>query len=180
MRMLPVVGLALSVVVVLTGCVTQQHSVAPAPLPTSTPFFASDEDGLAAAKVAYAEYQAAVDLALTDYDTSRLEKAATGEALKAAEDSVASFKSKNRRLTGKSSVDKVSIAQSPSAGNPIEMQIYACLDVSATDVVDAAGKSVIDAARQARVPMAVTLSSSSGISELKVVIADVWDGDDFC
>ena len=180
MRKLHVIGLALSVVVMLSGCVPPQPSATPTSLPSTTQAFASDEEALAAAKVAYGEYQAAIDRALTDYDTSGLDKVATGDALAAAKESVAIFKSKNRKLTGRSSIDTLSIAQAPSPGTPFEMQIYACLDLSGTDVVDATGHSVIETTRQTRVPMAVSLLSSSGPAALLVMIADVWDGDDFC
>jgi hypothetical protein len=152
----------------------------PTSAPTSTPVFASDEEALAAATAAYAEYQAVVDRALSDYDTGGLDKVATGDALAAAQDSIGVFKTKDRKLVGTSTIDSVSIAQAPLTGTPVEMQIYACLDVSATDVIDSTGKSVVDPSRRSRLPMVVSLNSKSGNSKLLVSLADVWDGNDFC
>ena len=79
-----------------------------------------------------------------------------------------------------SSTDTITLAQAPAGGLPYEMQIYACLDLAATDVVDATGKSVVEPTRSTRVPMAISLSSGLGASALLVSRADVWDGDDFC
>ncbi|CAN5229565.1 hypothetical protein BH11ACT4_BH11ACT4_11690 [soil metagenome] len=181
MRKLALATLALAALA-LTGCVPQAGAPTPQPTPSATPVFASEEDALRAAEAAYAEYQQVIDASLATYDTARLSEVATGDALKAAESSVESFKSKGQKLVGHSSTDSVRFAQVGGllGGDKNEpAQIYGCLDISMTDVVDGSGSSVVPATRATRLSMIISLVLSQSNTFL-VSTAEVWDGDDFC
>jgi hypothetical protein len=184
MRMLPLAGLALTVVLVLSGCVPPKSLAMPTFMPSSTPVFASDEEALAAATVAYKDYQAAVDRALSDYDTSGLARVATGEALRLAKESVKGFQEKSLRQVGRATIDRISLARvsqsarGESAGD--STQIYACLDTAAVNVLDSTGRSTALGGRQTRFPVLVDLTLDSKGPELKVANEGVWDGGDFC
>lgn len=171
-----------AVVLLLAGCVPVVDPVEPTPSPSAIPVFASEEEALAAAEEAYAAYEAAVDLSLTTYSRTGLATVAVGDAYKQAVASSESFESQGRRLVGNS---RVRIAGLLHPGGLVElpsndpMQVYACLDVSATDVVDSSGKSVLGAERQTIFPEIVTFEISDG-SRLLVSAVEVWEGDDFC
>ena len=63
MRILPSIALAALVVSLFSGCIpTEPLADTPAPQPTSTPVFASEEEALAAAVEAYAGYLEMSDL----------------------------------------------------------------------------------------------------------------------
>ncbi|MEO8095832.1 MAG: hypothetical protein ABI632_13000 [Pseudolysinimonas sp.] len=181
MRKLPVATLALAVLL-LSGCVPESHRATPTPTPSATPVFASEDEALAAAEDAYAAYESAVDASLSTYDTTSLSQVATGTALQAAKDSVDSFKKQGRKLTGHSQIDSVRFAQSAGLTGPdptAEIEIYGCLDIGATDVVDSSGASVVPSSRVDRISMLISLELDRS-NGLLVSSADVWDGDDFC
>ena len=170
-------------VLLLSGCLPQQSTVIPPPEPSSTPVFSSDEEALAAATAAYAAYQRGVDLSLATDSTLDLPGVATGVALKSASDSVESFRAEGKKLVGSSSIDTTSIVHlgelngGPS-GDPV--QIYGCLDISKTDVVNSAGESLVTRMGTVRVAMLVSLVWSRKSETLLVTEAEVWDGNDFC
>ena len=125
-----------------------------------------------------------MDHALSSFNVSGLEKVAFGEALEAAISSVDDFKSKSQKQTGLSTVDTVTLVQASSVlgqssiSDPV--QIYACLDISKTDVLKPDGSSVIPPSRQRRVPILVDLAWNVASERLLVSAEQVWDGQDFC
>ncbi len=179
MRILPSIALAAIVVSLVSGCVPSQPlAYTPAPQPTSTPVFASEEEALAAAVEAYAGYQREVDAALTTYDVSNLDTVADGEALSAALESVKSFEQSGRRQVGESVTRGESLAQADLLTAEL-VQIYACLDISATDVLDASGSSTVTGSRPETLSVIVSLEWRAGNDVLVVSSEEVWDGD-FC
>lgn len=167
---------AVALVLTMTGCGEPPPHVTPTPTPSAAPVFASDEEALAAAEESYRAYLAALDQALTTFETAPLEGVAAGTALKEALESVEGFESEGKVLTGVSTIDTTSLVRAEPDGT---VYMYACLDVSGTDVVDASGRSTVEAGRPIRFPMEVTLHWGSA-SGLMVVEAEVWDGDNFC
>lgn len=147
------------VVLLLSGCLPQQSTVMPTPEPSSTPVFSSDEEALAAATAAYAAYLALSDQIFVDGGASpeRLSAVAAGEFLAA---SVAGFKEtqiKGWRSTGGSTFDSVVLQRYDSSfEGESAVTIYLCEDVSAVDVLDAAGMSVVSMDRPPRTLLAAT------------------------
>ncbi len=171
MRVLAVIG----VVLLLAGCVQTGTKDASTPAPSVTPVFASEEEALAAAEEAYAAYQAAADQALQSLTTGDLESVATGVALDGALKSIQSFVAKGQRQIGSSTIDTLSIARFDNT----ELQLYACLDLSTTDIVDAQGNSVLSEGRTVRYPLIVTLVVDAN-EKLLVESEEVWTGENFC
>lgn len=180
MRKLPSVAALALIGLLLTGCVPGDAGPTPTPVPSSTPVFASDEEALAAAEAAYAAYQAEVDRALATYETGGLASVASGDALATAEESASNYQAAGKKLTGTSEIDSLSLTQGGVASASGDLiQIYACLDISKTDVVDASGSSVVVEGRQLRYPVVVDLRIGPD-NRLLVDSEQVWDGDDFC
>lgn len=175
--MIPVACVSLSLLL-LTGCVPHPSPTLPSPEPTSTPVFASDEEALAAAEAAYREYEAEVDRSLSTYDQDGLPKVATGDALSAAIKAATDLEKRGQRQTGTSTIDSLSLVAGGAEDESV--QIYACLDVSGTDLVDGSGKSVVPSGRPTRFPVTVNLDWSSEAGVLLVSREEVWDGKDFC
>ena len=168
---------AAALLVTMTGCGDPVVPPSPSLTPTATPVFASEEEALAAAVAAYGAYLAVFDGALSDYDTTRLPQVATGSALEEALDAVRGFQDKQQVQTGSSAVDSTSLAGFSNAG---ELGLYACLDLSGTDVVNSAGESVLPETRIDRYPIEVYLTQSDESAQLVVFSEDVWSGDNFC
>ncbi|GAB3132872.1 hypothetical protein GCM10027057_05730 [Marisediminicola antarctica] len=146
--------------------------------------FASEEEALAAATEAYAAYQQAVDGALTTYEIDRLSKVSVGTALEEAVSSVAEFVESDQRQFGSSAVKVVSIVDASSLVDGSELdqflQIYACLDLGGTDVLDGEGRSVVPAGSARVYPLIATLTWSDQASRLLVSSEESWDGKNFC
>lgn len=163
----------------LTGCGGGDPIPTLPPTPSSTPIFASEEEALAAAEEAYAEYQAAVDHALQTLDESGLDEVAVDPALKAAKDSVERLKSSGSHQVGETVVESVS----PTDLSPLldgsgtdDPQIYACLDLRSVAIIQDDGTS--SSSSLDRFPMIVTFEVRD--SRLLVALEEVWDGDNFC
>jgi hypothetical protein len=163
----------------LSGCGGGDPIPTLPPTPTATPIFASEEEALAAAEEAYAAYQAAIDLALQTLDTSGLPNVATGPALEAASRSTEDFKEGNRRQVGSAivqSVAPVDLSSLLDGDGSQTSQIYACLDLSAVEVVGPDGQS-----SQSSVPVVPMIAGVVWNGDrLLVVEDDVWDGTNFC
>jgi hypothetical protein len=158
---------------------------APTPAPTSTesadaPVFASDEEALAAATEAYAAYQAMSSRVAQEggASPSRMAEYATGAALEAEISSLASLEGGNLRGMGDLAFDSMTVQSSDLVSGKLEA--YLCLDVSATDVVDQAGKSTVPTDRPVRLPLEVAFVFSSEKDRLLVEKSESWSGTNFC
>lgn len=180
MRILaPAAALAIVTTLLLGGCVPTEPSASPTPEPSSTTVFASEEEALAAAEEAYAAYQAGVDHALSTYETTGLNAVAAEGALDAAISSVEAFRAEGKHLVGVSTTRVVELVQGGSGlGFEDPAQVYACLDISGTDVVNANNESTLSADRVTLVPTLVSLDLDA--DRLVVSQVEVWDGDNFC
>lgn len=173
---------AVAVTLILSGCVPTAPVRSVVPKPTSTPIFASDDEALAAATKAYAAYTNALDVAFSTWDTSKLEGVASGQALLVAKRSVAKYEKLGKHQKGLTRVDDVSLVD-PHAVTSVPaaagLQIYACLDLTRVDVVDASGKSVVPAEDARRFPIIASLSVKPQ-SILRVDRDEIWNGQSFC
>lgn len=170
----------------LAGCATEQT---PAPTHTAAatdaPVFASDEEALAAATKAYAGFLEMSDRILMDggSDPGRIKEYASGELATLEMESYSQAKAQGFRSTGGSVYSNMTIQTSNagSAGGIGVLSVYLCSDVSAVDVFDSGGKSIVSSSRPDRTPFEVSfdIASTSPI-KLLVASAEVWNGPGVC
>lgn len=175
-----VVPLAFAAVLLLGGCTAADPQPAASPAPSSTPIFATDEEALAAAEAAYAEYLAVSDQILADggADPQRLLQVVTAEFYESEKKGFEQADEQNLRITGQTSFDSARLQSRSDSGKPTAT-IYLCIDVTEVDVIDEAGNSVVPPGRGDRYPLTVTLSASEN-SQLLVSAIENWEGDNFC
>jgi hypothetical protein len=143
------------VALILSGCAPTPPVSTAAPTPTSTPIFANDEEALAAATKAYAAYVKVSDeiFMAGGADSGRLAAVAVGEQLKTNLKGFAEASAKHYVSTGGTKFDRISLqsfSRSVITGEPIVV-LYLCEDISAVDVRELEGKSVVSADRPNRI-----------------------------
>ncbi|MCD1570484.1 hypothetical protein [Agromyces mediolanus] len=170
-------AVAFGLVAALAGCdagpVDPTSSSPPSPAP---PIFASDEEALAAAEAAYAAYAAADAAILADggkgSDRIKEHVSATYEptVLKA----YAQIAEGGLVVRGEGSIEGARLIEA----NREVVQIYACLDVGGTVVLNAEGADVTPPERPLRTPMLLRFVPDE--DRLLLDGSEKWDGDDFC
>lgn len=178
-----VVGLPIGLLLgaaLLTGCSTPAPSPDPmlrarALSPASAPVFASDEEALAAAEAAYARYVEVVDQVFIDggANPERMEEVATGEYLQVALAGFETVRSAGWRSTGGTVFRDLSLQDySVGRGTDNQIAVYVCEDISAVDVIDANGVSVVSPDRPPSTLFAATLDASG--EEWVLSSHEVW------
>lgn len=177
--MLPVATLALAALL-LSGCVPEEAPPTAAPTPSSTPVFASEEDALAAAEAAYAEFQDTSDSILAEGGSrpERIDAVATGEAASTERQGFSEFSAKGYRSVGKTTFDNVQLESFDPANSSSTVRVYLCSDVSGVDVLDGSGVSVVAPTRPSRTSFEVGFDFIEG--SLLVSSKDVWTGGGIC
>lgn len=166
----------------LAGCVGHDPVVTLPPSPTTTPVFASDEEALAAAEAAYGEYLRVSDEILIDggANPERLKPFVTDAFY---EDELVGFRQaieKGWHSTGGTKVVNWTL-QSFSPSDLRSVVIYLCSDVSAVDVLDSNGVSVVSANRPTQTAFEVGfVSGHKTTAALLVADKTVWDGGGVC
>ncbi|MGO4784070.1 hypothetical protein [Cryobacterium sp. W22_MBD10_FK3] len=171
----------------LLGAVGCTAAPTPAPrsaTPTVASIFASDEEALAAATEAYANYLRVYDALWTEGGPSVDDylSLSTGAAHEGEAASIADWQSKGWKAVGVTTFDSIqlqSVSQSDS-GN-WQIRTYLCADASDGDVLDSAGLSVAERDRPLRLPLEVEFVTASATSPaLKISESKVWSGTNFC
>jgi hypothetical protein len=178
-------GLAVALTLTIAGCFGDTTTYTPVAEPTAAPLFASDEEALAAAEEAYRAYTSEVDSILIEggKDGERLLKVATEEVAELQYEGFASALETGLRSTGGTIFDSAVLQQyeSNSPNGLSIVTIYVCIDISAVDIIDESGISVVNEGRKDRIPREVTFDSyPQSPSGLIVSDVQVWTGDDFC
>jgi hypothetical protein len=176
-----VAALAITVALAVTGCVATPGGTKPTPSPSATPLFHSDEEALAAAEEAYAAYVSVTDAIFAEggVGLDRLETVAAGEQLEADKTGFAEIAKSGYRSIGSTSFSDVSIqsVSADSRARETEVRVYLCEDVSAVQVLDASGVSVVAPGRPDRVRYEVSLKNgTNAASRLLVTDREVWAG----
>ena len=162
-------GIAAAVVAVsvgLAGC-----TPAPAPKPTPTPLFASKAEAFKAAEQVYRDYVDAANAQQNGNPDADPQQFLAGTALDEDIDSVRQFDESGLRVTGTSIIRSFRAQLYDPQSNEVEG--LACLDVSRSRVVNAAGADVTPASRPAWVGLSVHMSPRK--SGLKIVSIDSND-----
>lgn len=140
------------VVLALAGCVGGTPLPPLPPTPTSTPLFASEEEALAAAEEAYAEYLAMSNLISSEggEDPERIAQVAGRELVDSSLEGFETLQENQWRTVGVSSVVSAVLqyvdlgAQTPAEA---VLAAYLCVDLSGLDVQDVDGNSVVSSDR---------------------------------
>jgi len=171
------VALVLAAALSASGCTPDASGKPPASTPSATALFASDEEALAAAEEAYRAYVTTTDqiFAESGEGIERLEAVAVDDQL--AEDRTGFeeiFKS-GFRSTGQTTFDSIELQQWSGDGHrETEVVVYLCQDISAVDVLDSTGKSVVLATRPDRIRYEVRLASNAESPKLRVSNRSPW------
>lgn len=162
----------------LTGCDPSPAIYSPAPAPSSTPIFKSDEEALAAAKEAYERYRLTVDEIFKSgaLDTSELASVAVGHQLEVELAGFAKVREEGLHSTGKTTFKPLTLQQYDKYSTTGESIVvaYVCEDVSDTDVIDAAGKSVVSPDREKTSLYEVTFDLAKDHNKLLVSNIQRW------
>lgn len=169
---------AATLVLGLAACASEPERPHRTSSPVHTPRFASDEEALAAATDAYAAYNKVSDDVSSEGGGSskKLKMIVTPEQLARETASFDKLAASGKRSIGVSSFDTVSLVKYDSEAE--EVEVYVCLDISATRLVDASNTDVTPVDRQDRLPLNVQFVLRNGT--LLLSASDVWSGDDFC
>ena len=185
-------GVLFLAVAMASGC-----SAAPAPSGTSVPVaeataastetppvFASNEEALAAAEAAYANYLAAGDAAGPTGSDSWDEYAAltTGTEQNDVVEARSLMDQNGWSFTGTTSFDSMTVQTAQRlADSRWEIRTYLCLDLSSTGTVNDAGESVVKTDRPVRVPMLVVfVTPDKNSPQLLISESPIWSGSNFC
>lgn len=130
------------------------------PSPTATPLFATEKEAFAAAEATYRAYTDASNATvLTDSDT--FEAVFTwlrGDALTSARKNYSEYHAGGVTRVGDSTFDHFAPGSYDAEARTVVVTL--CIDVSAVDVLDTEGHSVVPDDRPARRPLKVELASA--------------------
>ena len=175
---------ALALLSTLVACATPAPPPEPSPTATTAaPVFATDAEALAAATEAYAAYVSVSDLIFAEGGVrpERIDEVASGTLAASVRDESAYAVGAGLRSTGANTFDSISLQSVDEAASRGVVIIYLCSDVSATDVLDSNGVSVVKADRPPRTPFQVSFDwKDSTHRELVVGSQNVWTGGGVC
>ena len=169
----------------LLGAVGCTAAPTPAPrsaTPTVASIFASDEEALAAATEAYANYQEMSDQIESEGGVApeRIEPFVSSHFFPSALTQSEGFLEAGARSIG-STTFRVDAVQHMDYADPaaINISLYICDDVSGVDVVDEAGASLVSETRLSVTPFEVGFALTPD-GTLVVDSRDLWTGSPYC
>ena len=185
MRTAPALLVILALSLALTGCVPDDDPIVVDPEPSASPIFESDEEALAAAEEAYGAYLSISDQVLNDGGAhpERLLALVTEDLYSHLLSGFESVAEKGWHGTGATVFDTSSLQSYFNDALPGEqlITIYACVDLSNVDVLDASGASVVTPDRIDRSPYEVGFTTVDlGDPSLLVATEEPWGGENFC
>jgi hypothetical protein len=129
---------------------------------------------------AYAEYLSVSDQIYSEggVNADRIDGVARGDAAAEFKIAASDLLSKQFRTVGSTTADSIQIQTTDKDTGVSSITAYLCSDVSAVDVVDVEGASMVSPDRNARTPYEVTVE----IQDSKSLVASrvVWAGENFC
>ncbi|WP_166872379.1 hypothetical protein [Salinibacterium sp. ZJ450] len=172
-------AVALALAFTVSACAADSPTVLPTEEP-ATPIFVSDEEALAAAEAAYAEYLTIADQVIADggADSQRLGDVVTGAELERQAKEFELFADSSLRGEGSTVFSQARLQSVEHTGpTTIEVTIYLCQDISDTRILSAEGEDRTPSERAVVLPMSVALAGTK--DELKLTRSEVWPTD-FC
>jgi hypothetical protein len=163
----------------LTGC---SPAATPAPSPTSTAIFASEDEALAAATAVYQQYTAAKDKESSNGDVSAesLRPLVTPSYFEELQ-VVGTLEENGWHTAGSTTFDTVSLVDFEERDRLATVRVSLCRDVSAVTILDSNGADVTPATRTDRFPLLIQLiSAEAGSNVLLISDSGSWLEDDFC
>jgi len=178
MRRLGAAAAVVAAVLCLGACAPEDPGPKPSPDPTSTPLFASDEEALAAAEEAYGRYQAVSDAILKDggANPERLLEVATQDQFEYEKNGYERAAASKHHSTGASTF-RIDELQGIS---DTQVDVYLCENLSAVDILDETGTSVVSPDRPDIFPRVASFVRPADDASLVVSNIDEWSGEDFC
>lgn len=177
MRFLPALAVPL-VALSFAGCATAPTDSTPQNAAVEqAPAFATDEEALAAAQAAYAEYLAVSDQIAREggANPERLQGLVTKDQFKLEQQNANSLKDQGLHSEGISTFDTFHVANADLDS----FSAYVCLDVSNSNLVNSSGEIINSANREKRWPLLVTFDLSIPTNIL-ISGSDTWTGQNFC
>ncbi len=170
--------MTLAVAILVSGCAPSQPVITPVPAASSTPVFASDDDALKAAEVAYRAYLAASDLVTqsSGINPERVRSLVTAAQYDVELQGFAYFKSNGLKTTGSSNFRILALQQYRDDGRgSSEVALYVCSDSAQVRVVNAAGLDVTPISKPAEQTLEVVfINSASGKANLLLESTGIW------
>ena len=164
------------------GCTAAPKPAPPSPTPTVVSIFASDEEALAAATEAYANYQKMSDQIDSEggLDPERISPFVSADHLPSAVHQSDGFREAGARSVGSTSFLVAGTQQlNYASSDQTAISLYVCDDVSGVDVLDVSGASLVSEARASVTPFEVGFILNSE-EALVVNSREVWTGKNFC
>lgn len=177
MRIAVVAVLAGAAALGLSSCAAER---APGNTSSASSVVISENEALAAAMSVYGAYLAASDRVASGgwVATDELSRFETGNALSNDLSVARDYHKRGLRQTGTTKYSLYKL-ESYTSGPPLSVLAYICLDVSAVDIVDSEGNSVIKPGRVSRNPLEVEFSGPDA-GRIRVSSSEAWSGSDFC
>ena len=176
MRVKPLIAIPL-IAFALAGCSAQQ----PAPKETTAaadqkPLFASDEEALAAAQAAYANYLDVSDQIARDggANPERLKGLVSDSLYSEQVSGYKDVNAKGLKASGASTFDNFRIQDITDSS----ITNYVCLRLSGIHVIDSSGSDVTPSGRDDNLPLQMEWKQVSG--KLVLEKSEVWTGQNFC
>ena len=170
----------------MCGCVPDSTPRSTAPAPTNeTPPFATDDEALAAAQSTYEDFMAVTKQIMADDGASpeRLDSVAAPDVAIPEKEAMVDFVARKLTVEGASEVTGAVLqSYSPDAmdGRDI-VRAYFCVDVSAVDVLDENGVSVVQPSRPDETPFEVAFDLVEADSPRLIVSEkNQWGGSGIC
>ncbi|MCX7521974.1 hypothetical protein OSC27_06735 [Microbacterium sp. STN6] len=169
----------------LSGCAS-----APSPVkthsskPAATPVFATNDEALAAATKAYAEYQSIGQKIAQNggEGATQIVSVVTPTKAKAELQEFKELRERGYRQVGESRYTKIQLQEDQITDVGGALSIYVCVDSSATDFVDAAGTSVLPSDRSPLATVVAQFKSASAEHPKQLVVSRIepWSGKSIC
>ena len=181
MRTAPALLIVLAATLALVGCVPDDDPIVLDPDPSVSPIFESDEEALAAAEAAYAEYSSVSSNILMEggQNPDRIEPFVSPDILQNQLDGFSLYSDAGWHISGPSTFDSFVLQQHLEESDVATVVVYLCVDVSSARVLDASGTDVTPIGREDRVPLEVEVAFANSDSWL-ISRTERWGGDDFC
>ncbi|MGK2852625.1 MAG: hypothetical protein ACSLE3_00735 [Microbacteriaceae bacterium] len=167
----------------LSGCAPAAPPAAEPPPTSSQPIFASDEEALAAAEAAYAEYQRVSDeIAVAGgVQPDRIAAVVSNTWLPEELAGFKQLRDAGLMQLGDSSFDTISLQAASEIDEGALVVLYLCSDSSDTRIVNNLGIDVTPMDRVERYPLEVAFRSSEVDPQtLQLDEISTWSGESFC